>query len=87
MHRVRRNRLVKHRPFRHRRDFLKELFGRIRQRTSLFTCLLIRQLDEAFVTICQYLREREDLMFRQQIGNHWRPVIIALNRFLPQHLG
>jgi hypothetical protein len=39
-----------------------------RQRTSLFTGLLIRQLDEAFVAVGQYLGEGEDFVFREQIA-------------------
>ena len=59
----------------------------LRERPSLFTGLLVGQFDEAFVTIGQYLGEGQDLVFREQIGDHRRPVIIPLDRVRAQDLG
>ena len=87
MHRVRRDGLVQDGPLRHRRDLLEEPFGLVCQGASLFAGLLVRQFDEAFVTVSQYLGEGEDFVFREQISDHRCAIVIPLNRFRPQHLG
>ena len=63
MHRVRGDGLVQDGPLRRRRDLLKEPLGFFRQGASLFAGLLVRQFDEAFVSVSQYPGEGEDLVF------------------------